>query len=137
VVFNHPAITTQWIGFASTISIPKKLLDPSQSTPDTETNEDFHKRWKAKISAKIQGISSESICRSLARQLIEYPTIDKLIQELESTSTKQSEKSAYEEYKKAASSVVELLKQAKNEGERRRKAVVLLAEALMNHWGKA
>jgi CRISPR-associated protein Csx10 len=139
VIFNHPAHTGQWSGFARPITIPQKLLDAVNTTAEsvTETQETFTQRWKKTINAKIQGIVSEPVCRSLARQLIEYLTIDDLIKILLSEPPKKPEKSSYEEYKKAAAIIVELLKQAKNEGEYQRKGVILLAEALMNNREKA
>jgi CRISPR-associated protein Csx10 len=138
VIFNHPA-HTKWAGFDKPITIPHKLSDEVNTTsePLAETQETFTQRWKKTVNAKIQGIVSEPVCRSLARQLIEHPTIDELTETLKSEPRQKPEKSSYEEYKKAASIIVELLEQAKNEGERWRKAVVLLAEALMNNREKA
>ncbi len=76
VIFNHPAHTRQWSGFGKPIPIPQKLLDEVNDTSEThiETHEAFTQRWKKKVNARIQGIASEPVCRSLARQLLEHST---------------------------------------------------------------
>ena len=137
VIFNHTAHTGQWSGFDKPVTIIQRLLDEIQKTTEPETQEAFTQRWKTTVNTKIKGIVSEPVCRALARQLMEYATIDELTKALEREPSPKPEKSSFEDYKKAASIIVELLKQAKSEGDRWRKAVVLLAEALMNNREKA
>lgn len=139
VIFNHPAHTGQWSEFAEVISIPQELLAAINvvSERSAETQEDFTQRWKRTIYAEILGITSESICRSLARQLMEYVSIDALLEKFEAKSNQKAEKSSHEDYQKAVSIIVGLLNRAKDEGENRRKAVILLAEALLNNREKA
>jgi CRISPR-associated protein Csx10 len=152
VIFNHPAHTGNWSGFANAIAIPQKLLDSVPAAPVEETQQAFDQRWKEKISRSIRGTVSEPICRSLAIQMMEYlpsnhstdqqahhSAVESLIESLKvkQVATDQSQKALYQEYKTAVDTITKLLEEIKNEQQHWRKAVILLAEALMNNREKA
>jgi CRISPR-associated protein Csx10 len=156
VVFNHPAHTGQWSGFAKAIDI--SVVYPASSTGSAgETAEDFTRRWKEKVRSRVheRGLNSDDfkkIRQSLARQIMQrcsipvdmqsdkdahHEAIDEIVEQITPKTTQAAKKDSYENYKKAVDVVRGLLEQAKGEGERWRKAVVILAELLMNYQEKA
>jgi CRISPR-associated protein Csx10 len=134
VIFNHPAHTGQWTGFAEAISIQ------SLGVSKARDNGNFTQKWKDIVQSALQenGLTSDYVNQAIARQLIEMRGSDPktLIEKLTAQSSP-NDKDSYKCYAATTKTVIALLRRVSDKPGYWQRALVLLAEALMNNREKA
>lgn len=145
VIFNHPAHTGQWSGFAEAIAIHSDLIMPKRKpTPQarfTDAWNEILKDLRTDNCRHLWTAKYESAAQSMARYLIQ--TLNQLPEQvladlnksfLETAAGKDSAQRYQEVAKFAHDQLHAVFTERRNHW---RKGVVLLAEALMNNREKA
>lgn len=134
VIFNHPAHTGQWSGFAEAISIE------SLGVSGTKDNGNFTQKWKDIVQSALRenGLTSDPVNQAIARQLMEMRDSDpKTLIEKLTVQSSPNNKDSYKRYTATTKTVIALLQRVSDRPGYWQRALVLLAEALMNNREKA
>lgn len=134
VIFNHPAHTRLWSGFAEAISIEPLGVS------GTKDNGNFTQKWKDIVQSALRenGLTSDSVNQAIARQLMEMRDSDpKTLIEKLTVQSSPNNKVSYKRYTATTKTVIALLQRVSEKPAYWQRALVLLAEALMNNREKA
>lgn len=145
VIFNHPAHVGSWSGFSDAIDIPSKLVNPEDKpTPQNDFIDNWSRilkslhtgEYKHLWSAKYRD-NAQSLARHLVQSLNQPP--EEVLEELERISSDiKSEKHNFTYYQEIAYFTYCQLRTVFNECPKYwRKAIILLAEAILNNREKS
>ncbi len=144
VIFNHPAHTEQWSGFAKAIVIPSDLimskLKPTPQVRFTDAWNEILKDLRTDNCRYLWTAKYESAAQSIARYLIQTlnQPPEQVLADLNKSFSETAGKDSAQRYQEVAKFAHDQLHAVFTERRNHwRKGVILLAEALMNNREKA